>query len=240
MCSLKEEAYEILLNYSPRIKLGIDELKDKKILVIAPHPDDETLGCGGTIARLTAMGAKVKIVLCTDDALEVEGKSVRLEEFQLAINQLGHSQVFYMGEKDGTLKVNSERIESKLSHLISKEEIDWIFIPYILDVNEDHKAVANSIGKCLKGVKKINVAMYEVWTPILYPNLYIDITDTYTSKEKAVKCYKTQEIIYGIKEKVEGLDHLRTNLLMKKGYRHVEAFKFFPSEIFVKLVAVLT
>lgn len=242
MIGEKEEAYKLLLDYSPRIKLDINDLRDKRILFITPHPDDETLGCGGIISKLVDTDAVVEVVLCTDDNVEDElgEKGIRLKEFQEAISILGVDKVFYMGQKDGTLKANNELLAKQIARLIIDQKIDWIFIPYILDVNEDHRAVARILAKSLSNIPSINVAMYEVWTPILYPNLYVDITDTYSNKVKAISCYSTQEQLYNIKSKVEGMDRLRTSLLMKKTYQHVEAFKTFKAPVWMKIATILT
>lgn len=239
----KAEAFGKLTEYTPRIKFNLNDMADKKILIISPHPDDETLGCGGIISSLVLAGAEVKIVLCTDDCqhekMEFSSSSIRVNEFKTAIKVLGCEDALYIGARDGSLKENYNEVKDKIHLIIQDMKPDWIFVPYILDVNKDHNVMVHIVANCIEDTAQLNVAMYEVWTPILYPNFYVNITEVFDKKILAAQCHQSQEEMYNIVDRLKGLSVLRASLLMKKKYNQVEAFKYFSAPLFKSIVEAL-
>ncbi len=138
----------------------------KKIIVFAPHPDDETLGCGGTIAKRISEGYEVLVVVMTDgryaflnvldidsDPTPEELKEIRKEEVKRATEILGvpEENLIFLDFVDGTLETNEEKAEEKVAEILSKNRPVEVYFPYKNDGHPDHRAacriVKNSIRK---------------------------------------------------------------------------------------------
>jgi len=138
---------------------------NKKIIVFAAHPDDETLGCGGTIAKRISEGYQVLIVVMTDgrhaftkvlninsDPSPEELKEVRREEIKKAVRILGVSEenIIFLGFEDGKLEENSEKAKEKVTQILKENSAEEVFFHYYgKGVSRDHCAtnqiVSNSI-----------------------------------------------------------------------------------------------
>jgi LmbE family N-acetylglucosaminyl deacetylase len=139
---------------------------DKTVIVFAPHPDDETLGCGGTIAKRIRQGYEVLVVIMTDgryafkDILDIhfdptpeELKQIRKEEVKRATKILGvpEENLIFLDFVDGTLKDNEKKAEEKVTEILSEQQPVEIYFPYKNDGHPDHQVtyriVKNSIRK---------------------------------------------------------------------------------------------
>ncbi|MBU4367802.1 PIG-L family deacetylase, partial [Patescibacteria group bacterium] len=182
-----------------------------KILVIAPHPDDEVLGCGGTIKKYTKRGDDVFlcIVTCayTPDWSEDFIKN-RKKEISCATKNLGIKKIIFLDLP--TVKLDTIP-QKQLNDLISKcvQEInsDILFIPFYGDINKDHKLVSEAALVAVRPKPKLStkkVYYYEVlseteWAKpaqriedVFIPNFYEDIFDSLGDKLKAMECYKSE------------------------------------------------
>lgn len=226
-----------LLHYTPRIKLHIEDLINKNIMIMAPHPDDETLGCGGMIQKLLLSGNEIKLLLYTNGQSEQDAL-LRMSEFIDATYKLGlnDTNLLSLGLKDGTLTDHCDAVAGKVESIIKKEDPKWIFIPYLLDTNKDHLAVHQILSNILTEDSDIHIVMYEIWTPILYPDLYLNITDFYNRKEQAAQCYYSQEKKYGILKKMRHLNQFRASQIMKREYKFVEAYKIFSASDYLEIL----
>lgn len=138
----------------------------KKIVVFAPHPDDETFGCGGTIAKKLSEGYDVLIVVMTDgryaflNVLGIESdptpeqlKEIRKEELKRAARHLGvpETKLIFLEFVDGTLADREKEAEEKVVEILSKNRPDEVYLPSKRDGHPDHRAtyriVKNSIMK---------------------------------------------------------------------------------------------
>lgn len=205
----------------------------KKAIILAPHPDDETIGCGGIISKYNNTAIDMISVLFTYKEEEPRGV-----EYINAMKELGCRYQF-IGLKDGELANHKEKLVTILQQLMDSICPDIVFTPYLLDVNPDHKAVSESLSEVIFH-KDTLISMYEVWTPILYPNYYIDISTQIVKKEKALQCYESQENLYHLINKVQNLNRFRAELLMRRNSTHMEAFKTFDSCQFKEVVQSLT
>ncbi len=160
-----------LIDFSLR-KSRQDDFK-KSAIVFSPHQDDETLGCGGTIAKKRRVGAEVKIVFMTDGCnasstltSKEELKSVRIAEAISAAAELGvkESNVLFLGYTDGSLRQFHAAAVEKIRNLLSSEQPQEIFIPYYKDGHGDHNETHRIVSAALEQ-SGINVTVYEypVW-----------------------------------------------------------------------------
>lgn len=240
---MDNKLFQKLICHDPRVTYRFPELMHKNVLVLTPHPDDETLGCGGVIMDLIQKNINVEVLLITDGSEGTQDREVaenRLHEFHNAMKLLGITQINCWGFRDGLLKQNGEVLRSKLIEILQKSCYDIIFTPYIFDYHKDHTIVSYILADCLKPHPNILIAMYEIWTPILYPNYYVNITELFEKKLSAARCYETQDKRYGVIEKFTLLNALRAKLSMRSNFEYVEAFKCLTSSDYISEIQNLT
>jgi N-acetylglucosamine malate deacetylase 1 len=199
----------------------------KRIIVLAPHPDDETIGCGGTIAKLARSGSNVCILFVSrGDAVNVKVKGladIRENEAHRACEILGVQELVFRDFPDGKLEKHYDEVKDSVRGVIKSYNPDIIFTPSVMDLHPDHVTASKIALSLLKEFASFKVAFYEVYSPIRY-NCLIDITDVIDIKRKAVMCYhyslleKPEDILFAM----EGLNAYRSFEFIRKGF--FEAF----------------
>ncbi len=171
---------------------------DAKVLVVAPHPDDETFACGGTIATLIEKNCHVKVVIVTDgrkgDPLHYCGDRdvvvCRKDEALAALNILGvkHEDVHFFNQPDSRYK-NTPEVVGLFSDLLDTFQPEGLLIPSVLDFHRDHIGVALTMIELWRnrGYKE-RLFLYEAWESVPATGL-VDITGVYGLKTKASYCY---------------------------------------------------
>lgn len=180
---------------TPR-ELKPSEWRDARVLVLSPHPDDELIGCGGTLCRLLSAGAKVSILQATDgcklsslrDLPEALRKTVRLEEAGRVAGALGAGLVLWQQE-DGRLQCSSATI-TDLARSLDDLKPTHVFTPFLTDLHTDHRTLSQILGEALAvaGLEP-QVLQYEVWS-LVPANLYCNITDQAETLERLLLLYK--------------------------------------------------
>ncbi|MDY7023495.1 MAG: PIG-L family deacetylase, partial [Cyanobacteriota bacterium] len=131
-----------------RVEYSTENL-NRSAMVFAPHPDDETLGCGGTIIRKKQAGAEIKVVFMTDGCKshahlipEAKLKAVRVHEAKAAAQKLGLSEtdIIFLNIRDGTLAHHQEIAIQNITKILLKYLPEEIFVPYSQDGIPDHNA----------------------------------------------------------------------------------------------------
>ena len=141
----------------------------KKIVVLAPHPDDETLGCGGTIAKKISEGFEVFIILVTDGrhayskALGIELNptpeelsQIRRQEFINATSTLGvpETNLRFLDFEDGTVQKNEKEVETRIAGIMKELQPAEMYFPFKQDSHPDHQAL-NRIA--LHGLRELGL-----------------------------------------------------------------------------------
>ena len=192
----------------------------KTIAVFAPHPDDETLACGGTVILETRKGNNVHIVIMTDgrnshkttpDTFPKPGQEeiarIRHNEALRAAKLLGVGGrgLTFLNFRDGTLKDNIPAAARKVGRVLAKIRPTDIYLPSAADAHRDHHA-ANAIVLAAASSLKLNADIYEyiIWTgdeksggtmtaPGKTPrNVTVDISSVLDEKLKAMDAYQSQ------------------------------------------------
>lgn len=180
-----------------------------KVLVIAPHPDDEVLGVGGTIAKRANAGDEVTVCICTKGVHPMfDQKIIKAgrDEARSAHTYLGVSETVFLDLPAAELdRTPMMVIVGYIENVVSETCPDEIFIPHHGDIHNDHKAISAAAMVALRPKhfkKPMRILSYEVpsetgWdTPTtenaFIPNVYEDITDTITKKLNSVLIYKSQ------------------------------------------------
>jgi LmbE family N-acetylglucosaminyl deacetylase len=165
------------------------------VLVIAPHPDDETLGCGGTILKLKSQGAIVHWLIVTTIENIVgfaqDRVPVRNAEIESVRQAYGFDGVHSCGlPAAGLDTVGKGALIGAISGVVKEVRPDRIYLPYRNDVHSDHAAVfdaAISATKTFRSPFVKSIYVYETLSetdfglrpddPGFRPNLYEDISD---------------------------------------------------------------
>ncbi|MCB0190831.1 MAG: PIG-L family deacetylase [Anaerolineae bacterium] len=147
-------------------------------IIFAPHQDDETLGCGGTILRKRAMNAPVKVVYTTDGSAsnkvmpKEELAALRINEALAACDLLhvSRSDVTFLGFEDGQLNQHSDAAVEKVTDILQREQPQQLFIPYFRDEHKDHQATNQIVMTALRNLKQKPVIYeYPVWAWYRWP-----------------------------------------------------------------------
>src|SRR5450432_3913406 len=175
------------------------------ILIIGPHPDDQELGMGGTIAKLVAQKHKVHLIDMTNGEPTPHGTvETRAKESAEAAKILGTSRtILGLTNREVVHDIPSRH---KLAAMIRVHRPNVMFVPYPIDAHPDHVAVTK-IAEDARFDAKLTKSTIpgEPWYPkrIVYyfcthlrmnfnPNFCIDITDQIDTKMAAVQAYKSQ------------------------------------------------
>ena len=178
----------------------------KNVLVFAPHPDDEVLGCGGTIAFLIKKKYRVNLCLVTEsykpDWTEAFIKN-RVEEIRKANRALGIKKVFSLCLPAVKLDtVSQKELNDKLLAIVKKVKPEIILMPHCGDLNIDHRLVAEAALVASRPSKNKSRAVlaYETLSETEWglrnipftPNVYCDISSTLNQKIRAMRCYASE------------------------------------------------
>jgi len=214
-----------------------------KVLVIAPHPDDEVLGCGGTIKKYVAENHDVSLCIVTKaytpdwSADFIEN---RKKEIECATKALGIKKTVYLDLP--TVKLDTipqKELNDKIAGCVKDIEPDVVFIPFFGDINKDHKLVSEAAMVALRpipGGSVTKVYFYEVlseteWgkptqesADIFVPNFYEDISSFLEGKLEAMKCYSSELKDYPHPRSLRGIKVLAQKRGTECGANAAEAF----------------
>ena len=175
-----------------------------RTLVIAPHPDDEVLGCGGTISKLSE-SCKVDLCIVTSTyspKWSDEFREKRREEINESADVLGVEDIFRLDLPTVKLDdVSQKKINDKISEVIEEQNPERVFIPHHSDLHKDHRIIHESALVACRpqsGVKK--VLAYETLSETEWgtdregfkPNLYMDIEKKLEDKLEAMSAYESE------------------------------------------------
>jgi N-acetylglucosamine malate deacetylase 1 len=170
-----------------------------RLLVIAPHMDDETIACGGTLLRHRALGSAVRVVFVSDSsagladaALAARVAAARRAEMALVTPAYGLESIVELGFPDGSLVGHEAPIAARLAAQIRAFAPAQIFVPFPFDGHADHQACALAAGEAMRQAGWAGEVMaYEVWSA-LWPNLAIDIGAVADAKAALIRGYASQ------------------------------------------------
>ena len=171
--------------------------KGKNILVLAPHMDDEIIGCGGVICKHIQNGDSVAVVYFTrgdkgnknfssDNTLS----NIRKIEMQHSNEILGIQKTYFLDFEDGTNDDWGSKKE-ELRELYLDINPDLVYLPPYYDLHLDHRKTNWLFKEATESLNVCDLCIYEVWTPI-NPNMIINITQQIDTKISAICACKTQ------------------------------------------------
>jgi len=177
----------------------------ERILLLAPHPDDEIFSCGGLLGKIMGNNDKMINVIYISDGGKghpewtISSNMVlqRKNEANSVMNRLGINRYGFWNYPDGELEKYQSYIEHKLRDTINKITPEIVLCPHKQDEHPDHIATAKALKNILKEYKKILYIGYEMWKKIQQPNLYVTLSKKeIEQKLQCVEIYKSQLQIF--------------------------------------------
>ena len=201
----------------------------ERVVVLAPHMDDEVIGCGGTLARHVASGAEVTVVFLTDgrrggkaSAGQSTVSATRKREAQLALGELGINRIVFLDGEDGRLGT-TPGLGSALRAALAAARPQVVYLPFFLEEHPDHRAASALLAEAVSGTElSFRCHGYEVWTP-LFPNCFVRIDATVEAKRRALGHYQSQLAEADYLHTGLGLNAYRSGALLDS-CRYAEAF----------------
>lgn len=175
-----------------------------RVLVIAAHPDDELLGCGGTVALHTRAGdAVTSVIVCEGESLRYGAGGVgQVDHVRRAAATLGVRDVRTLGFADQRLDTHTlVDIITPLEKIVKEIQPEMVYCQYGGDVNRDHQLLFQAIlvairptVRAIAGVYAFDTASSTEWA---YPRTFtadtwVDITETLDTKLAAMACYESE------------------------------------------------
>jgi N-acetylglucosamine malate deacetylase 1 len=225
----------------------------ERVLVVAPHADDEVLGCGGLMARLSERECNVHVLYMAVDGshhfgLERETTyAERVREIEAVTELLGCSYEIAYGDKDLMEKLDTlpkRELVDLFQNVINEHRPDLLLLPYGGDYDQDHVATFDTAFAALRPIAEVfgkylvpHVMTYEMtkinWAPgpLHRPVAYCDISGYLETKHKSIELYTSQ---FRPNLHIRSLDSVSALALIRGkeiGVEHAEAFGVFRTII---------
>lgn len=213
----------------------------KRILVFAAHPDDDIIGCGGSLAKHVKLGNQVSACYMTSgeagslDHSKEELSRIREEEAKNAARVIGFQDLTFLKNPDGYLQYDQANLK-KLVELIRKKQPHLVYVHHPSDGHQDHRATYQLVNEALlRASARLfqeytgaswpteTVLTYEVWTPLLDFEYVEDVSSFIDKKIAALRKHESQMKNARYDEAFEGLARYRGALTGKGKY--CEVFK---------------
>lgn len=212
-----------------------------KALVVSPHPDDETLGAGGTILRLMAEGHEVYWLNVTAILNEEQFSEGMLEKRNKQLQEIENfyhfSGVYHLNMPTTELeRVDSGRAIGRIGNIFREINPELLILPDYNDAHSDHKRVFDWCYACSKvfrfpSIKQVMtmeiISETDFGSPSdpFKPNYFVDITDYMDGKMEAMEIYDTELSVLPFPRSIEGIKALAMLNGARAGVKYAEAFR---------------
>ena len=212
------------------------------VMVIAPHPDDETLGCGATLLRHKAMGDSVHWVIATDMKNGVGYSLGAIEKRRREISEVSKAYEFSstveLGFSTTMLdQVPMAQLVSKMSEVFKGVNPTVVYLPFSGDSHSDHGMVAGAVLSCAKWFRHSSVQKiyaYEVLSETDFaldpsrskfePSVFVNVTKYFQKKIEIAQIYSSEMGQFPFPRSVEALKALANVRGAASGCEYAEAF----------------
>jgi len=209
-----------------------------KVLIIAVHPDDETLGCGGTLLKHKANGDKIHWLICTTIEKKHNYYMKRENEIEEVSNLYRFDSVHNLRLK--TMQVDEYMVSElvgKISQVIKEVQPNIIYLPFKGDVHSDHRKIFEASYSCTKSfrypfIKKIY--MMETLSETEFapstkedsfvPNVFVNVSEFFEKKIEIMKVYESEMAEYPFPRSEKNLRALATLRGATCGCEYAESF----------------
>lgn len=212
------------------------DLRGERLLVLAPHPDDEVIGCGGVVARHLDEGCAVQVLVATDgseaDPETADRAAYRLQreaESREGLRRLGGGEITFLRAPDRGLRVAGVAVAKAIVETLRTFRPDLILVPSPIEIHPDHAALSQLFCDMIQADPLLSaelavtrVAFYEVGQP-LRPNTLVDITAVAERKYAAIAAHTSQTTLRDYAAFARGLNTYRA-MTLPAGCTFAEAY----------------
>jgi N-acetylglucosamine malate deacetylase 1 len=199
------------------------------VLVLAPHPDDETIGCGGALCRHAAHGDSITAVFLTSGELGLKALPredawrVRESEACKAARVLGITRLEFLRLADWAVHEHLKPGAGLLHGILAAERPKLIYLPHPRDAHPDHRATFPLLKRALRGLRlpAPELRAYEIWSPLGEYDHVEDISAVMPRKIRALRAHRSQLGEFDYLRAVRGLNQFRGALAAQCSYAEV-------------------
>ena len=215
----------------------LDSHKKAKVLVIAPHPDDEAIGSGGTLLLKQQAQNDIHVAYMTTG--KKDESSTRKQEGLALCNETNFKCTFF-GHHSGEIDLNL--CSKQLDELLVQVEPNIIFLPFFLDDHDDHRR-ANEVFMQVITSNKRSFDDIEVWAYQVYgaipANVIVDISQVIEQKKSLIKYHVSQMVKRDWAHWALGLNAFNSRFLPSSdAEKYAESFFVLPIKEYVKLLEI--
>lgn len=217
-----------------------------KILVVAPHHDDEVIGCGGSIAYLSGLGHHVDVAYMTAGDVGIPGIEkaraidIREDEARRAGQKLGIQELFFLRYADRDLVYSLAAVKRVLT-LLRKGCYTSVLFPHANEQDYEHRVTHAIVGQATwmaaspyfpelgNSIQQFeHILLYEVWTPLTTYHMKVDISNHLNLKLDALSQYRTQ-FTNDQAQRILGLNTYRA-AMHSEDMKAIEVFQFYTHD----------
>jgi len=220
----------------------------QRVLVVAAHPDDEVLGCGGTIARHSDAGDQVQVLIVAEGATSRQPQCDRDQATDelWTLAQAAHQAGAILGAQGvELLNLPDNRLDSldrldlikQIEERITRQQPQMVYVHHAGDVNVDHRRLHEAVvtacrptpGQPVRRLLSFEVACSTLWqppgsAPAFQPNWFVDISAQWPRKREALEAYASEMRTWPHARSLEALEHLARCRGAQVGVEAAEAF----------------
>lgn len=199
---------------------------DGGIAVLAPHADDEVIGCGGLLAMGAGHSHPISVAYVT------RMDAARRSEAHVARACLGDFEVQELDLIEGDVREDDSSV-SIVREYLARRAPAAVFVPAFVDPHPDHQATHRLLGRALSSLPSdcwpSHIYCYEGFRPLHRPTHLLDITQVADRKWQALASFGSQDALYRIGEVTRTLNRYRGLTSFRRAIRFAEAFRCFPA-----------
>jgi LmbE family N-acetylglucosaminyl deacetylase len=225
-----------------RMPVELREVQRARVLVVAPHLDDEVIAPGGTLLLHRQAGSTVGVIFTSDSAGDpsqtgtASETAIRKREAEQAARIVGLEILKFLDYPDGQLSRCEAAMARDLAVLVRDWKPEQIFCPFPGDHHRDHQATTAAVAEAIRQTGwDGEVWCYEVWST-LWPNRAVDISAVVEKKREAIRCYASQVANMSYVEAALGLNRYRG---LRVHVDYAEGFYVCPAGEFLALAQTL-
>ena len=215
----------------------------KSVLVVAPHQDDEAIGCGGALVLQVRSGGAAAIVMLQDGADGHEDLGMSRQQVTELRNEESRRAAEAAGLTEPPRFLNHPRLADcvreaagEVGAIIRERKVDAVFVPFVLDAHPDHRRANEIVAEALKSVTwNVRVFGYEVWG-LCIPNVLVVIDDVIDDKMKMIACFPFANAALDYANSTKGLNMFHSRMLGAGQCKYAERFFELPRKEYVELV----
>lgn len=210
----------------------IDSMENSTVLILAPHPDDELFGCGGTLMKFQ------QNIDCNILYFSLPGKDASIQESikkeALNIAEKLQAKPHFIESDSGQISAECETLDT----LINELKPDKVFTTFMLDDHDDHRKINQTLATSLTKTKhECEIWSYQIYSTLI-PNVLVDITSEMNKKSELMSIYQSVAGKRDWAHYIHGMNAMNSRYLAESAKNYVETFFVIPSSNYLELCDV--